>query len=311
LRDRYLEALHHASEAQDWLVQEARRAYLMIRQAAIDDPFKIRYGPDATFVPASNEDFEQASSFVANFLDRRPTRVATELEIAGLQHQGNAADMQTYSAGNYAMDAKLLTPGSLARLRMSTSSAARENASSVPLPQKLGGISLMLGNRYVPLLSVTPNEVVFQVPWETPCGPQLLHVDSGGVESHSICVEVRPNVPGIISVYHADWSPVDALRPAVAGETLVLYVTGLGNPEWKPPTGEPAPVGRLAEIKDTVAASVDGRPAKVIFAGLAPGLVGVQTVLLEWPGGVFPSKQASLVLTANGEAGARYLVNVP
>jgi uncharacterized protein (TIGR03437 family) len=92
--------------------------------------------------------------------------------------------------------------------------------------------------------------------------------------------------------------PNTAAAPAASGETLVFYGIGLG-----PVT--PGPVaGQIATGTTAVTASVQfqfgGAQAQVLYAGLAPGLVGVYQFNVVAPAGI-PSGDVPLQMLVNGE----------
>ena len=99
--------------------------------------------------------------------------------------------------------------------------------------------------------------------------------------------------PGIgpAAVLHADYSLVTAENPARAGETLQLYVTGLGTVTPPVADGAAAPSNPLSMVDDLVVVdlfdqnSVDSS-ADVTFAGLAPGFAGLYQINFVVPSGV-------------------------
>ncbi|MFN7935036.1 MAG: CotH kinase family protein [Bryobacteraceae bacterium] len=308
LREHYLEALHLAAEStggnQGWLHQEAQRAYWLIQQAAHEDPVKVMLSPSGIgVVPATNEDFEFAHIYLNDFFAFRAGNVAAAVQSSGYFQSAAAPDLCQPAASNLAYEPSALTPGSLARIHMTTPLALTIKATSFPLPLDLDGVSITIAGKPAPLLSVAPTEAVFQVPLETPCGIQPLQVNLNGVRSHVICAEVRPSSPGILSVSHADWSLVESRNPAWPGEYIILFATGAGMPETKLVDGVAVPVDPLLRVKATVAAIVDGAAITVDYAGMAPNLAGLQQIIFRWPD--IPAGRGSvrLSLSADGEIG--------
>ena len=89
--------------------------------------------------------------------------------------------------------------------------------------------------------------------------------------------------PVFQSVWHQDFRGPPTLRdPAIPGEILVLYMTGLGPVSEPPPPGRPAPLDILSSTLVPVFcqwdAAAEGPIADVLFAGLAPGRIGVYQV---------------------------------
>ena len=85
----------------------------------------------------------------------------------------------------------------------------------------------------------------------------------------------------------------------------MLYATGLGAPIIAQATGS-APPG-LVPLKNQVSAFVGALPAQVLWAGLAPALIGLQQIIIEMPGGL-TSGTAPLQLMMFGEMSTQYAV---
>jgi uncharacterized protein (TIGR03437 family) len=85
-------------------------------------------------------------------------------------------------------------------------------------------------------------------------------------------------------VVHAGFdSIVTDANPAVAGEILHVYATGLGAVEPAVPLGTPAPVNPLARVVSEVSCGIGETPVTVYYAGLAPGMIGYYQIDLQLP----------------------------
>ena len=62
-----------------------------------------------------------------------------------------------------------------------------------------------------------------------------------------------------------------------------IYASGLGEVESEVPAGMPAPLDKPIRLKNRVTVLVDGHEVEPLFAGLAPGTVGVFQVDLAFP----------------------------
>jgi uncharacterized protein (TIGR03437 family) len=87
---------------------------------------------------------------------------------------------------------------------------------------------------------------------------------------------------------HSDLrSPVTPASPARPGEIIPLYMTGLGPVDPPVATGAPGPSEPLASLVLPLRCSFPGSentPApEIVFAGLAPGLIGSYLVSLRVP----------------------------
>jgi uncharacterized protein (TIGR03437 family) len=86
-----------------------------------------------------------------------------------------------------------------------------------------------------------------------------------------------------IIVHAADNTLVTDSNPLRPGEYVYFYATGLGPVSNEPATGAAAPAGPLAAALQLPSVIVGGVPAEVLFAGLAPGFVGVYQVNIRVP----------------------------
>ncbi len=74
--------------------------------------------------------------------------------------------------------------------------------------------------------------------------------------------------------------------PAQIGETIAVYVTGLGAVFPGISDGAAGPTGQLSTTSNTIAVNVDGLPATVTYSGLAPQLAGLYQINFTVPTGV-------------------------
>jgi len=85
---------------------------------------------------------------------------------------------------------------------------------------------------------------------------------------------------GTAAIEHAaDYSLVTQSNPAVAGETIVVYMTGLGPVSSPVASGMPAPAANAASYGRCAYPSV----GQVLYAGLTPGTVGLYQMNLQLP----------------------------
>src|SRR5262249_50646980 len=85
--------------------------------------------------------------------------------------------------------------------------------------------------------------------------------------------------------------------PAAPAETLHFYITGLGDVQPRPPTGQPPSSLAYANQRTTcslTSALATQQNARVEFAGIAPGLVGIYQLDITIPAS-YPTSVATLV----------------
>ena len=97
---------------------------------------------------------------------------------------------------------------------------------------------------------------------------------NGGGTSRRIVTLFPMSTPQIVAVTHAsDFSPVTAAKPAVAGEILSIFATGLGPTRPGVDPGTPFPSSPLQTANSPVNITVNGKSADVIGAVGYPGSV--------------------------------------
>jgi uncharacterized protein (TIGR03437 family) len=101
-------------------------------------------------------------------------------------------------------------------------------------------------------------------------------------------------------VTHADYSLVTANSPAHAGETIIIFATGLGPVMPAVATGVAAPLSPLTATVQPSVVTVGGQRAAVAFSGLAPGFAGLYQVNVLVP--AVPPGQVKLILGVNTTA---------
>jgi uncharacterized protein (TIGR03437 family) len=233
------------------------------------------------------------------------------------------------------------TPGSLIRLTGvalgATTSFATVPTPANPLPLKLAGFELFLNETPLPLLQVSPTEVYAQIPWDFPTSEtpaqllprsptsyfqapprQLLVTRSSAQVWFQAATLPYPFELSQPLVLHTGFtSPVTKENPLRPGEIFHVIATGLGPTFPAVPTGQAAPLSPLSTLGRSLSCSatshgipqtVPGQPPSapsldLLFAGLAPGLVGLYQVDLRVPASLPPPVELSRV--AAGAPSAR------
>ena len=116
------------------------------------------------------------------------------------------------------------------------------------------------------------------------------------------------SVPQIVTtaggpaVFHSDFSPVTAAKPAKAGEVLIVEATGLGPTVPGVDPGQPFPTDALFQVNSPLDVTVNGRPAEVINNTGWPGLVDTYRIDFRVPDGT-TAGMAPIQITAAWIAG--------
>ncbi len=104
------------------------------------------------------------------------------------------------------------------------------------------------------------------------------------------------------ALFHADFSPVTAARPARAGEVLIVQATGLGPTLPGVDPGQPFPTDANLPVNSPIAVTVNGQDAEVVAGVGWPGLVDTYRVDFRVPAGM-AAGTASVQLSAAWIAG--------
>ncbi len=207
-----------------------------------------------------------------------------------------------------------IVPGSLATVFASGVHQAEgiTAADTIPLPLTMDAVSVTVGGVRAPLLSVSnvagSEQVNFQVPFEVAGRSTVeMTVARAGANSAPQTIPVLVEQPGVyasppgrgIAVHNANYSLVTDASPLVAGEFAFIYASGLGAVTNAPATGAAASSQPTAEVRASVRVTLGDQPCQVLFAGLAPGFVGVYQVNFRVPASV-PSGLRNLVLGVGG-----------
>ncbi len=200
-----------------------------------------------------------------------------------------------------------LAPGTLASAFGQGFAQSTAEATSIPLPPDLGGVSVTVGGITAPLLFVSGTQINFQVPWTVPSGSATLQITVGGTPASPLNVTIGASQPGIFSLQSGTGqaiavnvdgtlvAPVGSIaglttHPAKPGDTIIIYATGLGAVSPSIDTGAAAgSTLRKTVVSPTVL--VGGVQGQVAFSGLSPQFVGVNqinVVVPSVPAGVVP-----------------------
>jgi len=193
--------------------------------------------------------------------------------------------------------------------------------SGLPLPSSFLNLSLSVNGSPAPLIAVDnlngQQQINFQVPWEVANGPNaMIAVLNNGTAGASISVPVLGAEPGIFNystggntfgtILHANFQLADTAHPAQAGETVLIYCTGLGAVASPPADGEPGN-GQSTTARPSV--TIGGTQALVSFSGLAPGFIGLYQINAEVPAGLTTGNQP-VVVTVSGASSNSVLLPV-
>ena len=191
------------------------------------------------------------------------------------------------------------------------------HAAALPLPQTLGP-TVTVNGVPAPIYYASPTQINFQMPSGQAVGMPRIVVSNTALKASSqefpvVVTAVDPGLfvttDGRASALNQDLSVHTAGTAQPAGAIIVLYLTGLGSSTPSVSDGIGAPFSDLSLVDGQVAAQIGGKPADVVFAGLAPGLVGTAQVNARIPQGLGPGDHP-VFITINGVPSNAGLITV-
>ena len=166
-------------------------------------------------------------------------------------------------------------------------------ASTLPFPTTLGNVQVLINNTPAPLYLTSANQISALVPLTATGTTASIIVVNNGQRSNTAEIPLAKSSPGIFTIppagtgpgalLHANFTLVNAANPAKRGETILLFLTGLGPVTPIIQDGAAAPSSPLSQVPGDVKVYIGGRQATVVFKGLAPGLAGLYQINLTVP----------------------------
>jgi uncharacterized protein (TIGR03437 family) len=183
----------------------------------------------------------------------------------------------------------------------------------LPLPDQSNGVKVFLGSLVMPQLFTSAGQLNVQVPYDLPANTQYqVTVQRDSLLSVPEPLVVASAAPGIFTLNQTGSGAGIILKadgvtliqpgtPAKAGDTVLIYCTGLGPVSPSVPVGSPAPSSPLARTVNPVTVQIGGQTTTPIFAGLTPGSAGLYQVNVVVPQGIAASDAVPVTLTVAGQ----------
>jgi hypothetical protein len=172
----------------------------------------------------------------------------------------------------------------------------------------VGGTGAFVGARGISGSGVSPQGVPARAA-STAEDPSDRRVNGGGVTRRVLTIYPMES-PEILAVTHSsDFSLVTSAKPAVPGENLSIFATGLGPTRPATDPGTPFPTSPLASVNSPLDVTLSGEPVAVIGAVGFPGSVNGYQVNVQVPSDA-KSGNAALQLTAAWIAGSAVTIPV-
>jgi uncharacterized protein (TIGR03437 family) len=195
------------------------------------------------------------------------------------QYVLNAASYAPFTAGVSAGEVITLAGQNLAN--------KAQSATTLPFPNTLANnVQVTVNGLPAPLISVSQTSVSFLVPYAVGSSSLAsIQVSVGGTLSNTVTLPVNMTTPGLFTfqqngigdaaALHADYTFVNSSSPAQPGETIQLFLTGLGAVYPMVQDGAVGPSSTFSLATNTITAFINGESATVGYQGLAPGEGGL------------------------------------
>lgn len=161
------------------------------------------------------------------------------------------------------------------------------------------GVSVSVNGMNAPLTYVSPTQINFQLPWETPLAPEAVNVAVtwNGNTSEAQAITVTPTAP---SVFLNPGSGV-AITSSTQG-VGVLYGNGFGPATTAVADGAANPDAAVPTV-NSCSLTIAGQPAVVEYCGVAPGEI-IDQLNFQYPAGAGSGIAIFVAtLTINGVTG--------
>jgi uncharacterized protein (TIGR03437 family) len=198
------------------------------------------------------------------------------------------------NAANYTPITNAYAPGELVNIYGAFGVTSQVDQ-VIPIPTTLGGVQVLVNGQPAPVYLVSANQISALIPYEV-SGQffATFQVVVNGTKSNPVTVYVDNSSPGIYTVnqngvgsgaiLHSNFTLVNDGSPATPGETVSLFMNGLGTVTPQVADGAAGPSNPLSNVNDNnVAVYLDdgvdtATQANITFAGLAPGFPGLYQV---------------------------------
>jgi len=202
-----------------------------------------------------------------------------------------------------------VSPGEFLTLYGTGLAPGTASALSLPLPKTLKDVQVLINEIEAPIFYVSPTQINVVVPFSNAGSVANIQVVNNGANSNTVSVAEGSTSVGVFTTdpvgglgyaaaLHADNSVISKSSPAQIGETVAVYLAGMGAVNLPVAAGTAAPSNPLSIttatplvfILDTSGHYVQ---ATVTFSGLAPGFASLYQINFTVPTGL-DSGDASL-----------------
>jgi uncharacterized protein (TIGR03437 family) len=193
---------------------------------------------------------------------------------------------------------KPVAPGGLVAVFGSNLSPISQASSEMPLPRALGESCLTVNGVSVPMIYVSNTQINAQLPFQVDGNTTMILRTVGGVsDNYNLQILTaapsifrngttgpETGIPAVLRLKNAQL--VTPSNPIRYDDTIIIYLTGMGDTNPVIEAGNPAPNDPPPTVIIPVNVELAGVELEVLFAGLTPGQVGVYEIHAYVPRGV-------------------------
>lgn len=150
------------------------------------------------------------------------------------------------------------------------------------LPTTLAGVQVLVNGTPAPIYFVSSGQINAVIPLGISSLTASLQVTNASGQSNTVTNYIGQTAPGVFNsvtlpaVQHSNYTMVTPTSPAQIGETVLVYLTGLGN------------LDASGNATAQFTASIGGQPAAVVFAGSQSTVGGGYQFNVTVPSGITP-----------------------
>jgi uncharacterized protein (TIGR03437 family) len=207
------------------------------------------------------------------------------------------------NAANYTGITNAYAPGELVNI-YGNFGVSTQVDSAIPIPTNLSGVQVTVNGFSAPVYLVSANQISALIPYEIATDNEgyidnfvTFQVIVNGQSSNSVTLYADQSSPGLYTIsqngigsgaiLHANNTEVTSSSPAVPGETVSLYMNGLGTVTPTIQDGAAGPSNPLSYAdeynNETLYVGLNDekdseQSANITFAGAAPGIPGLYQV---------------------------------
>jgi uncharacterized protein (TIGR03437 family) len=223
-----------------------------------------------------------------------------------------------------------IAPGSISTIFGTNLSSGTAQATGTSWPTSLGGLTVFVNGVAVPLNHVSPTQITFQAPNNAlggqPTKWDSLNISYQGGAGPFTAFTASASAPGIFAgpngwaiIQNQDLGINAADNPAAAGSYVTVNLTGIGAVDNPVAEGTSTPDSPRSRATAPVTATIGGVNAKVAFAGLRPGYVGLAQASIQIPNmppGAYPLtitvgsavSNSAMIAVSGGTVSPQYLL---